>query len=370
MTPIAYALFTVVLVLLAALAALAYKLLHSPKADGQGAALLQQQIEALRAQVSDSLSRTTDSVNRQMEAMTGQLRQQMDSVSQNLNSTTGQINLRLDNASRVVQDVRQQLGSLSQATEQIFAATKNISALEDILKPPKLRGSMGEILLENVLREILPSSDFFTLQHGFKTGDVVDAVIRLKDGLIPIDSKFALDNFRRMAECKDEKEQQQVRKEFVRNIKKHIDDIAGKYILPDEGTFNFALMYIPAENVYYETIIRTDAGDEDLYAYATKKRVFPVSPNSLYPYLMTLALGLRGLQIEKQAHEILNELARISGDLERFTRDFRTAGDHIANAGKKFAEAEKKLDKIESKLAVIREGTALGSDQPEMKVLE
>jgi DNA recombination protein RmuC len=358
---------------LAVLAFWAFRLSRAIRSEESGGvALLQQQVEALRAQVSESLSRSSDSVNRQMDAMSGQLRQQMESVVQNLNSTTGQINVRLDNASRVVQNVSQQLGSLSQATEKIFEATRNISSLEDILKPPKLRGSMGEMLLENVLREVLPSAEFFSFQYAFKTGDVVDAVIRLKDGIIPIDSKFALDNFRRMIESKDEKEREALRREFVRNMKKHIDDIARKYILPDEGTFNFALMYIPAENVYYETIIRSnEPGDGvDLYAYATQKRVFPVSPNSLYPYLMTLALGLRGLQIEKQAHEILNELARLSGDLERFTKEFRTTGEHIVNAGKKFSEADKKLEKIESKLAVLREGTVLPGAAPEIKVLE
>lgn len=325
-----------------------------------GTTLLQQQLDALRAQLSESLSKTHELTDKQLSNVASQVQQQIGSLTQGIQTTSGQIHSRLDAYAQVVQNVSHQLGSLSQATEKIFEATKNISALEEILRPPQLRGGMGELLLENVLREILPSEDFFVLQHPFKNGDTVDAVIRLKDGLIPIDAKFPLDNFRRMIESKEEKEKQQLRKEFVRNVKKHIDNISRKYILPDEGTFNFALMYVPAENVYYETIIRDESAHEesaDLYSYATAKHVFPVSPNSLYPYLMTLALGFRGLKIEQQAQEILSGLSRLQGDLEKFTNDFRLVGDHIAHAQRKFIEAEKRLDRVEGKLASLREGT-------------
>lgn len=335
----------------------------APEKDGS-AILLQQQIEALRSQIGEAMSRTSALTQQQLSQVTSQVQQQMSSVTQSVQTTAGQINSRIDSYSQVVQNVSHQLGSLAQATEKIFEATKNISTLEEILKPPKLRGGMGEILLENLLREILPSPEFFELQFPFKNGNTVDAVIRLKDGLIPIDAKFPLDNFKKMVETKDDKERNQLRKEFVRNIKKHIDDISDKYLLPDEGTLNFALMYVPAENVYYEIVIRNDE-TEDLYAYSAKKHVFPVSPNSLYPYLMTLALGFRGLKIEKQAKEILSELSRLHGDLERFEKDFRMVGDHLSNAQKKFGEAEKKLDRVETKVAALTEG----APQPELKLL-
>lgn len=338
-----------------------YKNYRAPQTeDSSNLTLLQQQLESLRSQLSESMTKTHEIVNQQLSQVTSQVQQQLSSVNQSMLTTSGQINTRLDSYSQIVQNVSRQLGSLSEATEKIFEATKNITALENILKPPKLRGGMGEILLENSLREILPSEEFFTLQYSFKTGDTVDAVIRLKEGLISIDAKFPLDNFRKMIETKEEKEKQQSRKEFVRNVKKHIDDIAKKYILPDEGTLHFALMYIPAENVYYETIIRDERMDDsspDIYSYATQKHVFPVSPNSLYPYLMTLALGFRGLKIEQQAKEILSELMRMQGDLEKFSKDFRLVGSHLSDAQKKFSEAEKKLDRMETKLESLKEGT-------------
>lgn len=323
--------------------------------------LMQQQLEALRTQIAESISKTHELVNQQLAQISSQLQQQMSSVSQSMQLTSGQISQRLDSYSQTVQNVSKQLGTLSEATTKIFEATKNIATLEDILKPPKLRGGMGEILLENILREILPSEDLFILQHSFKTGDTVDAIIRLKDGLIPVDAKFPLDNFRRMVESKEEKEKAALRKEFVRNVKKHIDDIAKKYILPDEGTLNFALMYIPAENVYYETIIRDENKEEgssvDLFSYSAQKHVFPVSPNSLYPYLMTVALGFRGLKIEQEAREILSALSRLQGDLQRFSEDFRKVGSHLSDAQKKFQDAEKRLGRVETKLESLKEGT-------------
>lgn len=338
-----------------------YKLSQTAQPQNNTAmTLLQQQLDSLRTQVSESLNQTNQLLNQQLSNVSSQIQQQMNSVSQNMQTSAGQIYTRLDNYSQVVQNVDRQLGSLSEATKKIFEATKNIAALEDILKPPKLRGSMGEILLENILREILPAEKFYSLQYQFKNKETVDAIIRLKEGLIPIDAKFPLDNFRRMMETDDEKERAQLRKEFVKNLKKHVDDISRKYILTDEGTFNFALMYIPAENIYYEMIIRGESPNEgvDLYSYATQKHIFPVSPNSLYPYLMTLSLGFRGLKIEQQAREILNELYRLHGDLERFSADFETVGKHLFDAQKKFTEAEKKLNKVENKLLFLKEGTA------------
>lgn len=337
-----------------------------------GATLMQQQIEALRTQISEAVLKSTELTNRQIADVGAQVQNQMHSVQQGFQTTTGQINTRLDNASKVVQTVSNQLISLGKDMEKISEVTRNITTLEDILKPPKLRGGMGEILLENVLRQILPSEDFYEFQHKFKTGNSVDAVIRLKDGMIPIDAKFPLDNFRKMLESPNEADRLVFRKEFLSNVKKHIDDIARKYILPDEGTLNFALMYVPAENVYYEMIVREDASSasEDIYSFAASKHVFPVSPNSLYPYLMTVALGFRGLKIEAQAKQILGELTRVQMDLERFTREFQLVGTHIDNAQKKFSEAEKKLGRVEVKIESLKQGSPSEVIEPDQLELE
>lgn len=302
--------------------------------------LLQPQIEALRQQVSDSLGQNASL-----------LQKQLDSVTRNLHSSSGEINQRLDNAAKLYGELRSQLGQLSQANAQIQSMVKDVSSLQDILRPPKLRGGMGEVLLENLLREILPS-EHYTMQHRFKTGDIVDAAIRLKEGLVPVDAKFPLENFRRMMEATQEESRQAARREFVRNVKKHIDDIHERYILPDEGTFSFALMYIPAENVYYETIIRgeDESGEKALYSYAITQQVMPVSPNSFYAYLLTLSQGFRGMRIEERAREIIHHLNRLRLELERFTEDFRKVGMHLTNAQTRYSEAEKRLTRFEEKL--------------------
>ncbi len=296
----------------------------------------------------------------------GLLQQEMialrDQMANSLSQNTGTINQRLDNAARLYGELRNQLGQLSTANAQIQAMVKDVSSLQDILRPPKLRGGMGEVLLENLLREILPP-EHYGLQFRFKEGTIVDAVIRFKEGMVPVDAKFPLENFRKMLEATSDEERRSARKEFARNVKKHIDDIHDRYIRQDEGTFPFALMYIPAENVYYETIIKGEGedGEKALYSYATSKQVMPVSPNSFYAYLLTLAQGFRGLKIEEGALEILNHLSRLKQELDRFTEDFRKVGMHLANAQTRYVESEKRLTRFEEKLIAA-------GDRPEAAV--
>lgn len=239
------------------------------------------------------------------------------------------------------------LGELSKATEQMMRIGENISSLEDLLKPPKLRGGMGETLLSHLLAQILPQNH--ELQYGFKNGQRVDAVIRLGDRLVPVDAKFPLEAFRRLAQAHDETEAQRERRAFLKAVRLHIEDIAKKYILPDEGTYDFALMYIPAESVYYETIIKDDQG-EGIFPYAMDKHVVPVSPNSIYAYLQVIIHGLRGLRIEQRAQEIMGLLTRLEGDQRRFRQEFDVLGTHIENARKKYEDADRRLAHFEDKL--------------------
>ena len=330
-----------ILLVVALTGALVWLLIQrAPSAADPAMTLMQQQIEALRQQVSQSLSQNTLLLQKQLE-----------SVTHNLSSSSGEINQRLDNAAKLYGELRNQLGQLSQANIHIQAMVKDVSALQDILRPPKLRGGMGEVLLENLLREILPT-EHYAIQHRFKTGNIVDAVIRLKEGMVPVDAKFPLENFRRMLEAHDDDGRRAARREFSRNVKKHIDDIHDRYILTEEGTFPFALMYIPAENVYYETIIKgaEEDGEKALYAYAITRQVMPVSPNSFYAYLLTLSQGFRGMRIEERAREIINHLNRLRGELEKFGDDFRKVGMHLSNAQMRYGEAEKRLTRFEEKL--------------------
>ncbi|HMK52975.1 MAG TPA: DNA recombination protein RmuC [Thermodesulfobacteriota bacterium] len=322
--------------------------------------LMQQQMEQLRGQMGDGLNKNISLLTDHLRAINEQVNQQLQMVNQQLQNSSGQIGQRLDSAREVISKVSERLGELSKTSEQIHEVGKNIATLQEILRPPKLRGGLGEQFLGELLSQILPS-EFFTLQHTFSSGERVDAVVRIGEKLVPIDSKFPLDNFKRIIECKTDEERKTCQKVFYRDVRKHIDDIASKYILPQEGTYDFALLYIPAENVYYETITKDESFGEEkgVLNYALTKRVIPVSPNSFYAYLQVIILGLKGLQIEKDAMKIQALLSGLKKEIGGFQEDFQLVGKHITNALNKFEEARRRLDKFNFKLDQIESQPSL-----------
>jgi DNA recombination protein RmuC len=331
-------------------------------------ALMQQQMEQLRGQMSDGMNENIKLLNQQLGLINNQVNQQLQLVNQQLQNSSGQIGQRLDSAREVISKVSERLGELSKTSEQIHEVGKNIATLQEILRPPKLRGGLGEQFLGELLSQILPP-EFFTLQYTFSTGERVDAVVRIGEKIVPIDSKFPLDNFKRIIECKTEEERKACQKVFYRDVKKHIDDIASKYIVPNEGTYDFALLYIPAENVYYETITKDDSFGEEkgILNYALKKKVIPVSPNLFFAYLQVIVLGLKGLQIEKDAQKILALLTSLKKDLGGFQEDFQLVGKHITNAMNKFEEARRRLDKFIFKLEQIESQPSLSLEKKEVE---
>jgi len=317
-----------------------------PAARGESALLIQQQMDSLREQMSARMAESARELRESLQGLRGNMQ---DSFS---------------DATRAVRDVTDRMSQLEESGKRILELGKSMSELQDILKAPKLRGGLGELFLEDLLKQILPPAHF-TTQYRFSTNEAVDAVIRLGDNLVPVDAKFPLENFRKMIAAEDEKEQLQHRKTLTADIKKHADSIADKYIKPDEGTFDFALMYIPAENVYYETIIRDEkfGDDRSISEYALSRKVIPVSPNSFYAYLKAIVLGLRGLHIEKSAQEVLATLSALRGDLSRFHSDFDKLGTHLEHAGKSYDSAGKRLEKFSTKLEGAE--TATGLPAPE-----
>ncbi len=290
-----------------------------------------------------------------MQQQLGDLQRRLDAFGENVQNTlrdsTDKMNTRLDKAAQVVGDLREKVG-------QIHEVGKAAAELVNIMRAPKLRGGMGELFLGDLLAQILPP-EHYRLQHPFKSGEKVDAAIRIGERLVSVDAKFPYENFRRVVESGTDAERAAARKQFLRDVKKHVDAIATKYILPDEGTYDFALMYVPAENVYYETIIKEEAGEEhQLLGYALSKRVIPVSPNSFYAYLQTILLGLRGLQVEQRAQEILAKLQQLRGDFDRINENFRLVGKHLTNATGAYADTEKSLTKLDAKLSQIEQPEA------------
>jgi DNA recombination protein RmuC len=332
----------------------------------QAALIFQQQVDSLRGEVNQNLKNTTDTfvmslknttdlVLKSLQSTTESMNQHLSSVTSQLQNNTGQMGSRLDNAAKVIQDVQNKLGELGQATQEIKELGQSVSKLEEMLKAPKLRGGLGELLLEDLLKQVLPTNAY-DIQYRFKGGQAVDAIIRLAGRMVPVDSKFPLENFQKMLEAKSEQEKKSATRSFRTDVKKHIDAIAGKYILPDEGTYDFALMYIPAENIFYETIIKDESftDDEGLQTYANSRHVIPVSPNSFYAYLRVIALGLKGLQIERSAKEIFQNLELLSTELQKFNVVFETLGMQLNNAKNNYDKADKQLAGLTEKFKTVQ----------------
>jgi DNA recombination protein RmuC len=318
--------------------------------------LMQQQIDQLRVQFGQVLDNSTQLIQQQLGQMIGHVNERLRENSEILQQTHQSVGQRLDNAARVVGNVQKSLGGLEEANRKIYEVGKDIASLQEILRSPKLRGGLGEFFLEDLLAQVLPPQHF-TTQYCFRSGEKVDAVIKLGSSLVPVDSKFPLENFKRIIDTTVDGDQARAKRQFAADVRKHIDAIAAKYILPDEGTYDFALMYIPAENVYYEIIIKDDSTEEkSLSTYAMSKRVVPVSPNCFYAYLQAIVLGLKGMTIEQRAKEIIECLSRLQGDFTRFRDEFGLLGKHLGHAQSSYQSAEKRFEQFGQKLVSVNAG--------------
>jgi DNA recombination protein RmuC len=277
--------------------------------------------------------------------MDGRLQAMTATMDRRLGELDTKVDRRLEHATKQANALYKQLGAVGQATEQLAEQARGLGELQQILRPPKARGGFGELLLGQLLADRLPPTAY-KLEYGFSGGERVDAAI-VVDRIVPIDSKFPLDNFERMLAADNDIERQQFEKLFARDVKTHVDAIASKYIRPDEGTYDFAFMYLPSEAIYYELACgKTGA----LLEYAHGKRVLPVSPTTLTAYLQVIVLGLKGLQIEQHAQEVMAYCAQLQKDFGKFKDDFELVGTHLSRAQNKFLDAEKRLGRFETKL--------------------
>jgi len=262
-------------------------------------------------------------------------------VDAKLTKNMDMFNTRLDNAAQVIAKVQKNIGEFSEIG-------RSMRELQEFLRSPKLRGNIGEQVLRDLLMQYFPPSSYL-LQYSFKNGEKVDAVIKTSQGLIPIDSKFPLDNFRKFIQAADEINKTKLKKEFLVDVKKHIVDIHRKYILVSEGTVDYALMYIPSESVYYEII-----NDATLYDFAGEKQVLPVSPLSFYAYMKAVLMSFEGQKIETKAKEILELLQSMKKDYEKTQESLSVLTKHVVNAYNQTAQVDKNLGLIGQKLSSTR----------------
>lgn len=324
-----------------ALAWLAREMAALRRAQGadQAPGLIQQQVEALRSQVQQSL---TDLAGTVLTGLTQQatLQQTQHAILQGVDQTGRQ----------VVKELAQvQAGSL-----RVEELGKSLTSLQEILRPTKQRGEMGEVFLKNILDQALPA-EHVAYQHAFRSGARVDAVVRCPQGMVPIDAKFPMESFQRLHKAGSDEERARCRQEFRKALKTQVDEIADRYLCPDEGTLDFAFMYIPAEGIYYEMVVEADYAD--LVRYARTRRVIPVSPNTLFAYLQTVLMGLKGMRIAAEAQAIREGLARVQADLQRVLAKSATLGDHLRKAVDKHQEVDKEMGGIGTRLGGMAGGS-------------
>ena len=319
--------------------------------------VLRAELAGRNAEIDGRLAGMTETMDRRF----GELDTKVD---RRLGEMDIKVDRRLAGMTETSARIHERLGKVDEATAQMNERAKDFQRFEQMLRPPKARGGVGEQLLAGLLGDILPAARF-ELQYGFRGGERVDAVIRLDDALVPVDAKFPLDNFQRFVEADDEVAREVHAKAFARDVKGHVDAIAQKYIRPDEGTYEFAFMYLPAEAVYYELVCNRIGGDANPLAYAQARSVIPVSPSTFHAYLLVLVQGLKGLQIEEHAREVMGYVADLNRDFARFKSDFDVVGKHLGNAQTKYAESERRLSRFEAKLERAAE-----SEAPEVEAVE
>jgi len=322
-----------------------------------------QKSEAIESQMNE-LRRDLQTIATAQAQSTGQLETIAKSVAQRLDSVTPALQDAIRNSAQItgqmtsdaqtkmadelkntrdqITQIQRQLGEVQQAGKQM---SQTAQTLEGILGGAKSRGSFGEATLERLLEDSLPSAQY-KMQYRFSSGEAADAVITLRDKkLMAIDSKFPLDAFRRIAAEGDE-----ARRAFATAVKGHADVIARKYIVPNEGTLEVALMFVPSESVYYELLMTEDSKGQALDAYCRDKKVIAVSPNTLYAHLCVIAMGLRGMQMEENAKRLLESLSGMEKQLEKFADKFGTLGTHLKNAQQSYSESDKLFEKAQNTL--------------------
>lgn len=313
-------------------------------------ALLEGQLNELRrdlqtmamaqAQSSGQIATIGQSVSQRLESVTKALQDGVSNSAQIATQGQTAIANELKNTREQIGNIQKQLGEFQELGRGISSATKS---LEGILGGAKTRGLLGEVTLERLLEDSLPPSQY-AMQYRFSSGEVADAVIFLRDKkLVAVDSKFPLDAFRRI-----ETEGAEAKRAFATAVKGHTDSIARKYIVPNEGTLDLALMFVPSENVYYEMLMTQDSKGEALDSYCRGKCIVAVSPNTLYAHLCVIHLGLRGMQIEENAMRISSGLSGIQKNIASFTEVFEKLGTHLKNAQQTYSDADKKLEKTQS----------------------
>ena len=296
-----------------------------------------------KSRIDEKQSGAIEDLKIRLAEMTGILKEMSDSQDGTSRAMQDQMHSFTKEATQIREDLK-----------QVQEVVKDVSSFQEIFKSPKLKGQWGEASLEHILSQHFPK-ELYKKQYLFSSGEQVDAILKLPDSrILPIDAKFPSENFEKMINTASETEKNFYKKTFLEDVKFKINDIASKYILPSEGTVDFALMYIPAEAIYYE-IVNNIGREFDLANYAWSKKVILTSPNTIYLTLRTIEHWFRDTQISRQTQEILKKLAKVHQDAETLMEDFRKLGGHLRNASSAYGDSERRLSLLDEKVEKLVE---------------
>ena len=286
----------------------------------------------------ENKTKTSDELIEWLKDLGQRVENSTNSVDQKFTKNMQMFNTRLDKAAEVISRVQKNIGEFSEIG-------RSMKDLQDFLSSPKMRGNIGEQILNDLLKQNFPQESF-ALQYTFNNGSKVDAVLKTSNGLIPIDAKFPMENFRKMLHVDSDIEKKKIKKVFISDVKKHITDISKKYILAEENTVDYAIMYIPSEAIYYEII-----NDSDLFDYAGTQRVLPVSPMSFFAYMKAILMSYEGIKIQTKAKEILEILRSIKKDYEKIDSSWNVLTRHMTNAYNQVAQVSKNMMSLGQKIS-------------------
>ncbi len=326
-----------------------YSRINKPSAGGEGLTLINDRIAEMSRTLNERLDRNSESV-------------------------TQSVQKQMSESYRIIKDVTEGLTKLDETNRQVVSFADQLQNLQDILKNPKQRGILGEYYLETVLKNVMPPGSF-QMQYAFKNGEIVDAVVFMRDRIIPIDSKFSLDNYNKAIGAREGSERDAFEKAFKQDLKIRIDETS-KYVRPEENTMEFAFMFIPSEGVYYDLLVNQvgamKTNTRDLIEYAFSKKVIIVSPTSFLAYLQTVLQGLKALQIEEQAKDIqkrVGELGKHLGSYDEYMKKLgntlQTSVNHYTAAYREFGKIDKDVMKISGEAAGISPLSIVGPDHDE-----
>jgi DNA recombination protein RmuC len=304
----------------------------------------------MKLEIKRELLEITNEINLKVKDIKDTTLQLLGAVNQILSSVgnlIGQSSNQFESLTNLLNELSTKLGYFQEQANQIKNVGQSISRLEDLFKVPQFRGKFGEILLEKIIEETLPK-ELYEFQYKLSNGQVVDAIIKFQDRILPIDSKFPLNNYLKIMESDNQDQKEKLKKEFLKDVRNRINEIASKYILPNQGTFNFAIMYIPSETIYYEVV-----SDEETISYMIEKKVVPASPTVFYAKLMIFLIGFKALEVEKNAKNIIDYLSRLEKEISQLIELYKTLGNHIKNVSSKYNETLQKLESIKDLIRII-----------------